>query len=235
MEQLETLGVIQARLYVFAVSSATVGLLLRPIARLFLRDAIRSMHDRLRLVVEQGAHVDAMEEYEAALIAAEDHRFHLHQGVDLVGIARAASRLVIHGERQGASTIEQQLVRTLTSDYRPTYRRKIREILLASSLHGRFTKKQVLAGYLSVAYFGTDLLGIESALAGIPVPTSLEKERVSYLIAHLRFPRSIKGDERHAVRRLARTRHIAKKLAAPTANLHKATAKNRNRGLPRRV
>lgn len=66
------------------------------------------------------------------LIVAEDNRFYNHPGYDVVGICRAIYKDVCKGKREGASTIEQQLVRVLTGDYRFSVRRKIKEIYLAA-------------------------------------------------------------------------------------------------------
>ena len=63
------------------------------------------------------------------LVVAEDHRFYSHSGYDVIGICRAFYKNVFRGKREGASTIEQQLVRVLTEDYRYSFRRKINEII----------------------------------------------------------------------------------------------------------
>lgn len=74
------------------------------------------------------------------LIIGEDHRYYKHIGFDVVGICRAIYRDVFQGKREGASTIEQQLVRVLIEDYRYSIRRKIKEIFLATKLK-RFANK----------------------------------------------------------------------------------------------
>ena len=52
------------------------------------------------------------------LVIGEDHRYYKHPGFDIIGICRAIYKNVFLGKREGASTIEQQLVRVLTEDYR---------------------------------------------------------------------------------------------------------------------
>ena len=64
------------------------------------------------------------------LISGEDHRFFYHIGFDFIAIARAIKNRVLYNKVEGASTIEQQLVRVLTNDYQRTFSRKIREIFL---------------------------------------------------------------------------------------------------------
>jgi membrane carboxypeptidase/penicillin-binding protein PbpC len=47
---------------------------------------------------------------QAMLVTGEDHRFYSHFGIDLIAVCRAIWRTVICGRREGASTIEMQLV-----------------------------------------------------------------------------------------------------------------------------
>jgi len=49
-----------------------------------------------------------------AVVAIEDRRFYHHPGIDPIGVVRAAARdLRAGGRREGASTLTQQLARTL--------------------------------------------------------------------------------------------------------------------------
>src|SRR5438094_7181459 len=67
-----------------------------------------------------------------ALVAIEDSRFFEHRGLDFVGIARAAITNLVSGKiRQGASTITQQLARSLFLSPKRDYERKAKEALLA--------------------------------------------------------------------------------------------------------
>src|SRR5690242_20336233 len=68
------------------------------------------------------------------LVSGEDHRHGRHHGFDLIAIARAVWRRIARGKYEGASTIEQQLVRVITGRYERTLRRKVREIGLAMLL-----------------------------------------------------------------------------------------------------
>lgn len=102
-----------------------------------------------------------------AVVAVEDKRFYRHPGFDLVGIARAVWIDLRHkAMRQGASTISQQLSRSVFLDTRRTLRRKVLEAALTLYLEVRFTKPQLLEMYLNQVYWGQDsgqpLLGIEA-------------------------------------------------------------------------
>jgi penicillin-binding protein 1A len=102
-----------------------------------------------------------------AVIAVEDQRFYDHNGVDLIRIAAAVLRNVREGRRaEGGSTITQQLARQsfLTRD--KTYRRKIKEILLAAHIERAYAKNEILELYLNKVYFGDGLYGVEAASLG---------------------------------------------------------------------
>lgn len=99
----------------------------------------------------------------AAFVAIEDRRFYSHTGFDPVGIARAIVADVGGRHPQGASTITQQLARNLFLSADQTLERKANELVLAVQLERAYSKKQILALYLSRVYFGSGAYGIEAA------------------------------------------------------------------------
>jgi penicillin-binding protein 1A len=99
----------------------------------------------------------------AAFVAIEDRRFYEHTGFDPLGIARAVVADLADGKRQGASTITQQLARNLFLGSDRTVERKATELLYAIQLERTYSKKQLLALYLSRVYFGSGAYGIEAA------------------------------------------------------------------------
>ncbi len=100
-----------------------------------------------------------------AFIAAEDDSFYEHKGIDLRSILRAAwANFRAGGETvQGASTITQQTVKQLLLSSERTYRRKIREMILARRLEERLSKDEILFLYLNQIYFGSGAHGIGEA------------------------------------------------------------------------
>jgi penicillin-binding protein 1A len=99
-----------------------------------------------------------------ALVATEDRNFYKHIGIDLKGILRAIIKDIMAGEFvEGASTIPQQLTKTLFLSPRKTLMRKIKEALLALQLERRYTKNEILELYLNQIYFGSGAYGVESA------------------------------------------------------------------------
>ena len=100
----------------------------------------------------------------SALIVTEDRQFYTHSGIDLKGILRAVIKDIMAGQFvEGASTITQQLAKTLFLSQEKTIIRKIKEAILAVQLERRYTKDELLALYLNQIYFGSGAYGVESA------------------------------------------------------------------------
>jgi penicillin-binding protein 1A len=100
-----------------------------------------------------------------AVVSIEDKRFRSNSGVDIRGIARAFIQDVLHkGTVQGASTIEQQFIKTvLQAQSHRTIFEKLREAALAYQLSHKWSKEKILTAYLNTIYFGNGAYGIESA------------------------------------------------------------------------
>ena len=97
-----------------------------------------------------------------AFIAAEDRRFFEHKGIDERAVIRAFIGNM-GGQRQGGSTITQQLVKNLLVGDDVTYDRKMREMIVASRLERTLNKKEILELYLNAIYLGRGSWGIEMA------------------------------------------------------------------------
>ncbi|HEY9797675.1 MAG TPA: PBP1A family penicillin-binding protein [Leptolyngbyaceae cyanobacterium] len=95
-----------------------------------------------------------------AVIASEDSRYYWHFGVDPYGILRALVTNVRGGAiRQGASTLTQQMARSLFSDYvgrEDSAGRKLREAVVALKLETFYSKDEILKTYLNRVYLGVD-------------------------------------------------------------------------------
>lgn len=99
-----------------------------------------------------------------AVVAVEDVRFFEHPGLDYIGMARAAwTNLRRGGKVEGASTITQQLARSLFLSSERTFDRKVRELILAYKMELVLTKEQILELYLNQIYFGQGAYGVASA------------------------------------------------------------------------
>jgi len=99
-----------------------------------------------------------------AMVSVEDRRFRSHMGIDPIGVARAVYVGITGGRlRQGASTISQQLARTIFLNNSRTMTRKVREAILAMALEWKFSKDEILELYLNKVYFGGGAYGVDSA------------------------------------------------------------------------
>ena len=99
-----------------------------------------------------------------AFIAAEDRRFYKHNGIDVTGILRAVLSNLRQGSvEEGASTITQQLARTVFLSQDRTILRKLKEAALAGKLERQLSKRQILTEYLNVVYLGSGAYGVSDA------------------------------------------------------------------------
>jgi penicillin-binding protein 1A len=98
-----------------------------------------------------------------AVLAVEDTRFREHSGIDPKGMARAVLSMMTGGMKQGASTITQQLVRTMLLTQRFTPERKAKEILLALKVEQELSKDRILEVYLNEIFLGQRSYGFAAA------------------------------------------------------------------------
>jgi membrane peptidoglycan carboxypeptidase len=109
-----------------------------------------------------------------AVIAIEDQRFLNHAGIDFRGTLRASISTGAGGQVQGGSTITQQYVKQILLTAATTkeeqeaatavsINRKLREARYAIALENKLSKKEILEGYLNIAYFGAGSYGVEIA------------------------------------------------------------------------
>lgn len=99
-----------------------------------------------------------------ALVTVEDRNFFSHTGVNLKAIFRAAFQdIKARKLKQGASTLTQQLAKTLFLSSEKSFVRKIKEALLTLQIERRYTKDEILELYLNQIYLGSGNYGVESA------------------------------------------------------------------------
>ena len=131
------------------------------------------LYEQRRTNVESDLISDEMKD---AIVAIEDRRFWEHSGVDWQGTIRAALANFTSGSvQQGASTIEQQLIKNhallveaeTEAERRAAtatdYGRKLREIRIAQDLEDNLSKDEVLTRYLNLVPFGNGSFGVEDA------------------------------------------------------------------------
>ena len=181
------------------------------LTRFFWPNLTRELHAQLIIHVEQiNNSITISQMFINALVAGEDRRFYKHGGFDLRGIARAIAVYFKRGSIQGASTIEQQLVRTLTQLKRKTFRRKFKEIALAYYISSIFKKNDLARVYLMVAYYGWHMNDLPSALKRLKISFSPSKREACDLVACLRYPIPKEPSSDRLARWQARSAYIEK-------------------------
>lgn len=99
-----------------------------------------------------------------ALLSAEDKNFFQHSGVDYLGILKAAiGNLRPGAHTRGASTLTQQIVKTMLLNNKREFSRKFKEAILAHRLEQNLSKQDILYLYLNHIFFGNNRYGIEEA------------------------------------------------------------------------
>ncbi|MFF7970491.1 transglycosylase domain-containing protein [Streptomyces sp. NPDC007905] len=98
-----------------------------------------------------------------AVISAENKSFYQDSGVDPMGIARALANMARGGQTQGGSTITQQFVKNTYLSQDQTITRKFKEMFISIKVGTKFSKPQILQGYLNTSYYGRGAYGIQAA------------------------------------------------------------------------
>lgn len=98
-----------------------------------------------------------------AVLAIEDDRFYQHGGLDYLGIMRAALNNLVGKNRQGASTITQQVARNFFLTSEQTLKRKLYEALLAWKIESALSKDEIFEIYMNQIYLGQRAFGFASA------------------------------------------------------------------------
>jgi penicillin-binding protein 1A len=157
-----------------------------------------------------------------AFIAAEDDEFYTHSGINPITIARAAWKNFRAGATvQGGSTITQQVAKSFLLTPEKSYKRKLKEVILAFRIEKTLTKEQILNLYLNHIFLGQNSYGIEAAgltyfgksakdlsiaeaavLAGLPRAPSRDNPAVA--------PRAAKHRQTYVLGRLLATQKISK-------------------------
>lgn len=125
-----------------------------------MAEAIEQQQGYTRLDELPGTYLDAV-------VAAEDHRFYRHPGVDAIATARAlVNDLRAGAVVEGGSTITQQLAKNRYFTQDQTIERKVAEMLMAFAMERHFTKDKILELYVNSIYFGDGYSSIREASLG---------------------------------------------------------------------
>ena len=97
------------------------------------------------------------------IMALEDRRYIHHCGIDWRSVVREFIKAIRGEKHGGASTIDMQMVRTITKFKERTFYRKLYESILAFIINFKYSKRQIIDCYINNAFFGSHLYGIRKA------------------------------------------------------------------------
>lgn len=149
-----------------------------------------------------------------AAVATEDPRFYSHGGVDLISFSRAAVLNALGIGFSGASTITMQYVKNVlvqqaeakldekerdaayNEAVKTSIDRKVKEMRLAIAVEKKYSKDEILQGYLNVALFGGQVYGIESAAKRYYDTSAkdLTLAQAASLVAIVNYPEALRID-----------------------------------------
>lgn len=175
-------------------------------------------------------------EFRRRLVAIEDRRFWIHPGVDPIALTRASAAYLRTGRvTQGGSTITMQLARLLEPRPR-TIPSKLIEIVRALQIERRWSKREILAAYLTMAPYGGNLEGVRAASRAYfqRDPQWLDDAEMALLIALPQAPEARRPDRRPQAARAARDRVLAMFVDAGLIN-QRLAAEARQAAIPTRA
>ena len=167
--------------------------------QIFIAPKLNNEAGRLPTLVEQMVHKhagtyvslkDVSPFVNEAAVASQDEGFYSNSGVDLLGTARAIFFSLVSGQRQGASTITEQLAKNVYYNDVDNLKTDLLTKGLAIAISGKYPKDTVLEYYLNVIYFGRNAYGIGQASEtyfGV-VPKKLTIGQAAFLVGLVNYP-----------------------------------------------
>ena len=153
-----------------------------------------------------------------AVVAAEDQRFPVHRGFDLVEIQNALAERNTTGRLRGASTISQQVAKNLFLWSGRSWVRKGLEVYFTVLIELSWPKRRILEVYLNIAQFGDRTFGVGAASERFFVkqPSALTLREAALLAAVLPNPVRMRVDQpsTYVRERAAKIRQQARQLGA---------------------
>jgi membrane peptidoglycan carboxypeptidase len=181
----------------------------RLVAKFFLAKQWHALHPEIRRQEQLVLESPPSNSLVKLLVSGEDRRHGTHAGFDIRAIIRATIHNILQHRHEGASTIEQQLVRVLTNRFERTFRRKLREILLASLVAEYIDKRHLPAIYLQVGYFGTEMVGLDATCSRLGLNSKLlTLWQAALVVARLKYPEPRAISQRRSKQISTRALHL---------------------------
>lgn len=185
-----------------------LSFLLRSMAWALYKEQFSPLIDKIQSAINSRKEFSHPDILIKVLIQAEDHRFCQHYGFDIRAIVRSIVITLFTSRRQGGSTITQQLIRVITSDFRPSLERKFKELCLAAWLDSQLTKNDQAVAYLHIAYYGWKMNGLEQAARRLNIDFPCSRYEAVKIIARLKYPEPRSSNEYQMRKIKFRENHI---------------------------
>lgn len=158
-------------------------------------DLLQIHHEMLKTPCNES---DDFSELEYFVMALEDRRFLRHCGFDFLSLLRDILKIIQRKKHGGFSTIDMQMVRTITNFKEKTFYRKLYEIILSLLVNFKYTKKQIIRCYLANAYFGSHLIGVKKVSLELfkQETYALNQDDQAFIAAMLLRPKPLKASDR---------------------------------------
>ncbi|HEV2374875.1 MAG TPA: biosynthetic peptidoglycan transglycosylase [Streptosporangiaceae bacterium] len=158
------------------------------------------------------------QDFAAALIATEDHRFYSEPGIDPFAVGRVAMGRFDGGGDQGGATLYQQLAKMLYTSGRTGVMAETEEVALGIKLDFTYPKSTILRLYADVTYFGNGYYGLQAASCGYfqETPAHLSWAQAALLAGIVQAP-STDDPLLHYANARAREVHVLGRLVATGA------------------
>lgn len=163
--------ILKTILYIFLILALIILIIFKTVAyqldKIYTPEMIAKKVNSKRNEIMYTKYEDVDKKYIDALIAAEDHRFYYHAGIDFISILRAI-RINIKNKDfiEGGSTITQQLIKNMFFSQDVSINRKIKEGYVALKFEKMYSKKEILELYMNTSYFGSGYYNILEASIG---------------------------------------------------------------------
>lgn len=196
------------------IKNITLRKILEHIAKRLYNKKFEQLRNRLLVEFElvKVDKINSINTLSKLLISGEDHRFYYHIGFDFIAIIRAFRNRIFYHKVEGASTIEQQLVRVLTNEFDRTFKRKIQEILLSTTISSIIPKSAIPKIYLNVAYYGAEMNGLNQTFTklGIVNKEAISIEQAAEIVSRIKYPQPSKLSQKRLTQIEIRKQHLIK-------------------------
>lgn len=171
-----------------------------PIFQRKIRNTLININKDTFRILELSKQVNNSDDFsmlEYYVITLEDRRFLNHSGFDVKSVIRNIWKMVRFEKYGGSSTIDMQMVRTITGFKDRTFYRKIYEIILAYIINHKLSKKQIIRIYLQNAFLGSQIYGIKSASLKMfnKKPEHLTEDESARIAAMLLRPKPLRAND----------------------------------------